>query len=188
MAKSPTHGVLSRNQSCHELRTRWGGGEETWPDQNIHCQWQWQWHLDNTLKEQSQMLVTCKTLITFLTIDNNNLNINCCDPWILAMFLKQKGIKEMGQITSGPPKIWPLYGLYQSCQIMLLLLKIYVELCMYTVYTQISEIKTSNNHIKRNYISEKKTSKNTVKRNCPTIGWSFQMRFLASSEMKRWSQ
>ena len=41
---------------------------ETRPDQKN------QWHLENTLKEQSQRLKTIyKTLITFLTIENNNL-------------------------------------------------------------------------------------------------------------------
>ena len=35
----------------------------------------------NTLKEQSQRLVTFETLVTFLTIENNNLNIHS-DPRI----------------------------------------------------------------------------------------------------------
>ena len=57
--------------------------EETWPDQNRQWQWQWQWqwHLENTLKDQSSRLVTFETLITFMTIENNNLNIHSV-PWI----------------------------------------------------------------------------------------------------------
>ena len=57
--------------------------EETWPDQNRQWQWQWQWqwYLENTLKDQSSRLVTFETLITFMTIENNNLNIHSV-PWI----------------------------------------------------------------------------------------------------------
>ena len=62
--------------------------EETWPDQqkdndkdkdngkdkdDDNCK--------NTLKEQSQRLVAFVTLVTFLTIEKNNLNIHS-DPWI----------------------------------------------------------------------------------------------------------
>ena len=61
------------------FKTSYQSIEETWPDQNR--QWQWQWHLENTLKDQSSRLVTFETLITFMTIENNNLNIHSV-PWI----------------------------------------------------------------------------------------------------------
>ena len=52
--------------------------DEKWPDQN--WLWQWPWHLENTIKEPSWRLVTwdltIETLITFLTIENKNLNIH----------------------------------------------------------------------------------------------------------------
>ena len=61
----------------------------TWPTKwQIQRQWHWQRqrYFENSLKEQSWKLVTIKTLITFLTIENNNLNILChicnfCDVW-----------------------------------------------------------------------------------------------------------
>ena len=53
--------------------------DKTWHFQNR--QWQWQLQLENTLKDQYERLVTFETLITFLTIENNNLNIHSY-PWI----------------------------------------------------------------------------------------------------------
>ena len=61
--------------------------EETWPDQKRQWQRQRQlrrqrpWQSKNTLKEHSKSLATFETLITFLTIENNNLNIYSY-PWI----------------------------------------------------------------------------------------------------------
>ena len=48
-------------------------GDMTWP-----TKWQWQrkLHLDYNIKEQSKRIQTIETLITFLTIEKNNLNIN----------------------------------------------------------------------------------------------------------------
>ena len=54
------------------------GDEETWPDQNGQWQWHWPWLSENTLKVQcwrfSTWDLTLEALITFLTIENNNIN------------------------------------------------------------------------------------------------------------------
>ena len=41
----------------------------------IQRQRQWQRHFENSPKEQSKRLVNIETLITFLTLENNNINI-----------------------------------------------------------------------------------------------------------------
>ena len=62
--------------------------QETWSDQNRH--WQWQWHFENTLKEQSQRFMAFQTLITFLTIENNNLNIHITTQIFIFIFIKRQ--------------------------------------------------------------------------------------------------
>jgi len=69
----------------------WHFWSEWWGDITWLAKRQWQrqiqwkrqrqWQLKSTLKEQSLKLVTFDTLITFLTIENNNLNIHS-NPWI----------------------------------------------------------------------------------------------------------
>ena len=101
--------------------------QETCPAQNRH--WQWQWHSENTLKEESRRFVAFETLITFLTIKNNNLIIhrypciksdgdsvcNSCDvyylKWCEAMLrsLQREGGANNAGFTGHPERTGPLH-------------------------------------------------------------------------------